>query len=74
MKFSIKDFFSKCERTPEQLQICSYLLKKSLLDFFSKYEQICYLVKLTDQINQAIFDFLLSPGLFKIQNKEYGIV
>ena len=50
MKFSIKDFFSKCERTPQQLQICSYLLKKSLLDFFSKYEQICYLVKLTDQI------------------------
>ena len=29
MKFSIKDFFSKCDRIRRKLQICSYLLKKS---------------------------------------------
>ena len=29
MKFSIKDFFSKCERIRRKLQIWSYLLKKS---------------------------------------------
>ena len=34
MKFSIKDFFSKCEQIRSLLQICSQLLKKSLKDFF----------------------------------------
>ena len=28
MKFTIKDFFGKCERISGQLQIRSYLLKK----------------------------------------------
>ena len=31
MKFSIKDFFSKCEQIRSFLQILSYLLKKSLM-------------------------------------------
>ena len=30
MKFSIKDFFSKCDQILSFLQICSHLLKKSL--------------------------------------------
>ena len=34
MKFSIKDFFSKCEQIRRRLRICSQLLKKSLMENF----------------------------------------
>ena len=34
MKFSIKDFFSKCEQIRRKLRICSHLLKKSLMENF----------------------------------------
>ena len=32
MKFSIKDFFSKCDQIRRKLRIWSYLLKKSLME------------------------------------------
>ena len=34
MKFSIKDFFSKCDQTRSFLRIWSHLLKKSLVENF----------------------------------------
>ena len=34
MKFSIKDFFSKCDQIRRKLRICSHLLKKSLMENF----------------------------------------
>ena len=34
MKFSIKDFFSKCDQIHSFLRIWSYLLKKSLMENF----------------------------------------
>ena len=34
MKFSIKDFFSKCDQIGSFLRIWSYLLKKSLMENF----------------------------------------
>ena len=34
MTFSIKDFFSKCDQIQKKLRICSYLLKKSLIENF----------------------------------------
>ena len=34
MKFSIKDFFSKCEQIRRKLRIWSHLLKKSLMENF----------------------------------------
>ena len=34
MKFSIKDFFSKCDQTYKKLRIWSHLLKKSLIENF----------------------------------------
>ena len=34
MKFSIKDFFSKCDKIHSFLQIWSHLLKKSLMENF----------------------------------------
>ena len=35
MKFSIKDFFSKCDQIQRKLQICSHLRKKSLMENFT---------------------------------------
>ena len=32
MKFSVKDFFSKCEQIRSFLRICSHLLKKSSME------------------------------------------
>ena len=38
MKFSITDFFSKCDQIRRNLRIWSYLLKKSLMEnFIFKY-------------------------------------
>ena len=34
MKFSIKDFFSKCDQIHRKLRIWSYLLKKFLIENF----------------------------------------
>ena len=34
MKFSIKDFFSKCDQISKKLRIWSHLLKKSLMENF----------------------------------------
>ena len=34
MKFSIKDFFTKCDQIHRKQWICSYLLKKSLMENF----------------------------------------
>ena len=34
MKFSIKDFFSKCDKILSFLRIWSHLLKKSLMEYF----------------------------------------
>ena len=35
MKFSVKDFSSKCDQFCSFLQICSHLLEKSLMENFS---------------------------------------
>ena len=34
MKFSVKDFFSKCDQIRRKLRIWSHLLKKSLMENF----------------------------------------
>ena len=34
MKFSIKDFFNKCDQIRRKLRIWSHLLKKSLMENF----------------------------------------
>ena len=46
MKFSIKDFFSKCNQIRRQLWISSHLLKKSLMEDFNFCAVIA--VKLSD--------------------------
>ena len=45
MKFSIKDFFSKCDQIRRKLRIWSHLLKKSLMQnfiFSPVYIYFCY--------------------------------
>ena len=37
MKFSIKDFISKCDQIRRKLQIREHLLKKSLMENFTFY-------------------------------------
>ena len=50
MKFSIKDFFSKCDQIRRKLRIWSHLLKKSLMENFifctksSKPSMYCVLI------------------------------
>ena len=39
MKFSVKDFFSKCEPMRKKLRICLLLLKKSLTKNFIFFVQ-----------------------------------
>ena len=46
MKFSIKDFYSKCDQIHSFLQIWSHLLKKSLMENFIFCEEaLCILFK-----------------------------
>ena len=46
MKFSIKDFFSKCDQIPRKLPIWSHLLKKSFMEnFFFHFFVQCIIVK-----------------------------
>ena len=42
MKFSIKDFFSKCEQIRSLLRIWSHLLKKSLMENFFFFGKVTY--------------------------------
>ena len=46
MKFSIKDFFSKCEQISGKLWIWSYLLKKYLMENFSIFAVLITVTKL----------------------------
>ena len=66
MKFSIKDFFSKCDQIRSFLRIWSHLLKKSLLKnfifcgvegAFPKYQEKTVTKYLRDRI--ALFRFII---------------
>ena len=50
MKFSIKDFFSKCDQIRRKLRIWSHLLKKSLTENFI----FCAVRNVSKIINQTI--------------------
>ena len=51
LKFSIKDFFSKCDQIRNKLRICSHLLKKSLMESFI-FCAVCSVKKLFLEISQ----------------------
>ena len=54
MKFSIKDFFSKCDQIRSFVQIWSYLLKKSLMKNF-----IFYAVMISVRILTFLYSYLV---------------
>ena len=80
MKFSIKDFFSKCDQIRKKLRIWSHLLKKSLMDNFIfneveyiNYYGVCWNKMImsriwteTIELKEQINKFLLIPAKVKI--------
>ena len=55
MKFSIKDFFSKCDQIRRKLRIWSHLLKKSLMEnlIFCVFKHTHFLSAWESQINRT---------------------
>ena len=53
MKFSIKDFFSKCDQIHSFLRIWSHLLKKSLMENF-------FLVQCRTLLSGSILDLFIN--------------
>ena len=62
MKFSIKDFFSKCDQIRRKLRIWSHLLKKSLVENSIFFEEIfIYIInKYTFEKARSIQDVTIS--------------
>ena len=63
MKFSIKDFFSKCDQTRSFLRIWSHLRKKSLMENFI----FCAVRVATDMYNK-FWDVILLDSVRKTNN------
>ena len=85
MKFSIKDFFSKCDQMWRKLRIWSHLLKRSLMEnfiFCAVIYQLCITLYLFMHsffvrvgMRLAIFSHLsgvLAPYVFKACSKSYN--
>ena len=69
MKFSIKDFFSKCDQIRRKLRIWSHLLKKSLVEnfLFCAVLDICiFILGITNTLEKLLKKTLPSR---KFQNK-----
>ena len=67
MKFSIKDFFSKCDQIRSKMRIWSHLLKKSLMENFIFCAVLlisCYLW----------FSLLRKKNLIELHESHPGIV
>ena len=57
MKFSIKDFFRKCDQIRSFLSIWSHLMKKSLMENFSFYAVVgANLVPISVQFSEKNFE------------------
>ena len=64
IKFSIKDFFSKCDQFRRELRIRSHLLKKFLMEnfiFCAVVERLCWVKLLQNWVGQSfIFHVVIS--------------
>ena len=60
MKFSVKDFFSKCDQICKKFRIWSHLLKKSLLENFISYAvyQMNEYILNDEKLTQLKFSYL----------------
>ena len=73
MKFSIKDFFSKCDQICSSLWISSRLLKKSLMEnfiFCAVYISLLSKVDLLENLYVFYSFKILSVSNFTIINEE----
>ena len=62
MKFSIKDFFIKCDQIRRKMRVWSRLLKKSLMGNFIFCVVMGQVIKFgTKQSNQAKLDRIIKP-------------
>ena len=57
MKFSIKDFFSKCDQIRSFLEIWSHILKKSLMENFI-FCAVLYLNRFHTLVNDVYYEWL----------------
>ena len=62
MKFSIKDFFSKCDQIRSFLRIWSHLLKKSLMEDFI----FCAVVKVKEIIGNFFVNVILNSFFYAV--------
>ena len=78
MKFSIKDFFSKCDLIRSFLWIWSHLLKKSLIENFI-YLQALYLQVLNKHSKKLFIKMILSSknnltGIYEFKMNNENII
>ena len=79
MKFSIKDFFSKCDQIPMKLRFWSHSLKKSLIEHFifcavwRSSTLVSYLIR-SIMLNSMTFDIYLSYVWQLSVNQEFRIL
>ena len=71
IKFSIKDFFSKCDQIRRKLRICSHLLKKSLMENFI-FRAVIGFVKTLSLPSGNDLLYLLVPLPQEIQELSYN--
>ena len=67
MKFSNKDFFSKCDQIRRKLWIWSHLLKKSLLEnfiFCAMFKQVCIPSKFLVAQSRSPYIFIINFYFF----------
>ena len=69
MKFSIKDFFSKCDQIRRNLQNWSHLLKKSLMENFIFCAENYWMVQNIPVFQLSFFGIMLSNTQYQPQHK-----
>ena len=55
MKFSIKDFFSKCDQIRRKLRVWSHLLEESLMENFIFCAVLAGIIFLTESLDFKLF-------------------
>ena len=70
IKFSIKDFFSKCDQVHKKLRIWSHLLKKSLMENIFLAVLFC-LFKFVDSLSSVFWSI---PSSFCVLHSSYKLL
>ena len=70
MKFSIKDFFGKCDQIRHFLWVCSDLLKKPLIKNFIF---LCSDINLGLSSRQSLFQLYLAHAFYGLRTSKEGV-